>query len=76
MNLFRSEEHVHNWPQFDTATEQGILALPHLVDLFSVGHFTRRLDADYVSQGFHADEFLDALTELGKTRPYWSPDLP
>jgi hypothetical protein len=68
MNLFRSVEHVHHWPQFDTATEQGILALPHLAALLSVGHFTRRLDANHVSQGFHAGKFLEALTALGRIR--------
>ena len=73
MNLFRSEEHVRNWARFDPATEEGILSLPDLTNLFSVGHFTRRLDPDYFSRGQYADEFTAALTELGRTRPFWSP---
>ena len=73
MNLFRSEEHVLNWAGFDPVTEEGILSLPDLVDLFSVKHFTRRLDLDYFSRGLYADGFVAAVTELGKTRPFWSP---
>ena len=72
MNLFRSEEHIRNWAGFDPATEEGILALPDLVDLFSLKHFTKRLDPDYFSQGLYAGEFVAAVTELGKMRPFWS----
>ena len=74
MNLFRSEEHVRAWSQFDPATTEGILALDELAELFSVAHFTRRLDADYVSSGLHAEELLAALRERGRDRPFWSPD--
>jgi hypothetical protein len=73
MNLFRSEEHIRNWARFDPATEEGIIPLPELVDLFSVRSFTRRMDPDYFSRGMYRNEFLTALTELGKTRPFWSP---
>jgi hypothetical protein len=76
MNLFRSEEHIRNWTRFDPATEEGIIPLPDLVNLFSVKHFTRRLDPNYFSRGLYADDFLAALTELGKTRPFWSPKNP
>ena len=73
MNLFRSEEHIRTWSDFDPATEEGIIALPDLVDLFSVKHFTRRLEPDYFSRGLYAGDLLAALTKLGKTRPFWSP---
>ena len=74
MNLFQSEEHIHNWAGFDPeATEEGSLSLPDLVDLFSLKHFTRRLDPEYFSRGLYADEFVAAVTELGKTRPFWLP---
>ncbi len=73
MNLFRSEEHVHNLAGFDPATEEGIISLPDLVDLFSVNHFTKRLDPDYFSSGLYMDSFLEAVTQLGKKRPFWSP---
>ena len=73
MNLFRSEEHARRWSQFDPATGEGILTLDELVELFSVGHFTRRLDPDYMASGLHGDTFMNAVTDLGKTRPFWSP---
>ncbi|NIM99509.1 MAG: hypothetical protein GTO24_15990 [candidate division Zixibacteria bacterium] len=72
MNLFRSEEHIHNWARFDPATNERIIALPDLVNLFSVKHFTRRLDPDYFSRNLYLDDFLTAVKELGKTRPFWS----
>ena len=73
MNLFRSEEHVHNLAGFDPATEEGIISLSDLVDLFSVNHFTKRLDPDYFSSGLYMDSFLEAVTQLGKKLPFWSP---
>ena len=73
MNLFRSEEHVRNWRGFKAGTEEGVLTLPELAKVFSVGLFTRRLDSDYVSRGMYFDEFLKALEEIGKLRPSWSP---
>jgi len=76
MNLFRSEEHIRSWASFDPAAEEGIISLADLVDLFSVKHFTRRLDPDYFSRGLYAGDLLAALTELGRTRPFWSPPNP
>ncbi|MDH3682930.1 MAG: hypothetical protein OEV40_23615 [Acidimicrobiia bacterium] len=73
MNLFRSEEHVHQWSQFEPATSERILTLDDLVELFSVDHFTRRLDSHYIASGLHGDSFITAVTELGRTRSYWSP---
>jgi hypothetical protein len=72
MNLFQSEEHIHNWASFDPAANEGIIPLPDLVNLFSVKHFTRRLDPDYFSRNLYLDDFLAAVKELGKTRPFWS----
>jgi hypothetical protein len=73
MNLFRSEEHIRNWVRFDPAAEGGILPLSNLANLFSVKHFTQRLDPDYFSRGQYADDFVAVLIELGKTRTFWSP---
>jgi hypothetical protein len=74
MNLFRSEEHVRNWSGFKANTEEGIVQLPQMVEVFSGNFFTRRLEADYIS---HYKEYMgEALTvfaEVGKTRPFWSP---
>lgn len=74
MNLFRSEEHTRRWSQFDPTTVEGILPLDTLAELFSVDHFTRRLEPDYVSTGLHAESLLAALRDLATTLPFWSPD--
>jgi hypothetical protein len=74
MNLFRSEEHVRNWSGFKANTDEGIVQLPEMVGLFSGNLFTRRLDPDYISRfKEYIGETLTVLTEIGKTRPFWSP---
>jgi len=73
MNLFRSEEHIRGWSRFDPAAEQGIVPVPDLVKLFSLNMFTKRLEPDYATRSQeYAGEFLSAVAELGKTRPFWS----
>ena len=72
MNLFRSEEHIRSWSRFDKEAEQGIVPLESLVMLFSLGMFKKRLEPDYATRSrAYAKEFLDAVAELGKTRPFW-----
>jgi hypothetical protein len=72
MNLFRSEEHIRNWPGFDAATEEGIIPLEDMAKLFSGNFLRRRLDPDYVSRNKeYLDEFLAEIAELAKTRPFW-----
>jgi len=72
MNLFRSEEHVRNWSQFDTATAEGIIPLKDVLRLFSGKFFQRRLDDDWLARSteyFH--EVPATLEEIGKTGPFW-----
>ncbi|UCG09029.1 MAG: hypothetical protein JSV83_10415 [Desulfobacterales bacterium] len=72
MNLFRSEEHIRNWPRFDPDTEEGIIALDDLVKLFSGNYFRRRLDSDWVSRSRdYAREMVATFKEIGKTGPCW-----
>ena len=72
MNLFRSEEHIRNWSRFDPAAEQGIVPLADVVRLFSLDMFKKRLEPDYATRsGAYAGEFLSAVAELGKMRPFW-----
>jgi len=72
MNLFRSEEHIRNWSRFDSATEQGIVPLADLVKLFSLNMVKKRLEPDYVARcQEYVGEFLSAVAELAKTRPFW-----
>ena len=72
MNLFRSEEHIRNWPRFDSATEEGMVPLDDLVKLFSGNYFRRRMDGDWVSNSRdYAREMVETLKEIGKTGPFW-----
>jgi hypothetical protein len=77
MNLFRSEEHIRNWAQYDPAAEQGILPLENIVKIFTEKTFQRRLDSNYVS---HIKEYwgetLSVISEIAKTRPFWTPPGP
>jgi hypothetical protein len=74
MNLFRSEEHIRNWARFDPAAAEGIIRLPDLVKLFSGDFFQKRLSMEYVSRnGDYLSDFVAALIEIAKTRPFWSP---
>jgi hypothetical protein len=77
MNLFRSEEHIRNWARFDPATEEGIIALPDLVKLFSGNYFRRRLDPDWVSRSReYGREMVALFVEIGKTGPFWRRPKP
>lgn len=73
MNLFRSEEHIRNWPGYVPGTEQGLISLELLVKVFSGNFVTRRQDPDYVSNSAqYVQEFLFSLSELG---PFWASAL-
>ena len=49
------------------------MPVPDLVKLFSLNMFTKRLEPDYATRSQeYAGEFLSAVAELGKTRPFWS----
>ena len=74
MNLFRSEEHIRNWARFDPAAAEGIILLADLVKLFSGDFFQKRLSMDYVSRNRdYLGDFVAALIEIAKTRPFWGP---
>ena len=77
MNLFRSEEHIRNWTQFDPATEEGIVPLEDLVKVFSGSYFRRRMDADWVSRSReYAHEMVKTFKELGMSGPFWHTRKP
>ena len=74
MLFFRSEEHLRNWDDFTPDKEDGIVALPDLVKLFSIDFFQRRMDADYVSRvPEFMGEFFATLKDIGLTGPFWVP---
>lgn len=59
--------------ELSLSMEEGRKPLHDLVDLFSVKHFTKRLDPNCFSSGLYMDSFLEAVTQLGKKRTFWSP---
>ena len=77
MNLFRSEEHIRNWARYDPATEQGILPLQNVVNVFSGKFMQKRLDMNYASHALeYFDEVVSVISEIAKTRPFWAPPGP
>ena len=75
MNLFRSEEHVRSWLQFNPDSAEGILRLDEEVSRQSIEPRKHLLDGDYVSQWQprRPQERDEVLRRLGKTSPYWQP---
>jgi hypothetical protein len=69
MNLFRSEEHVHQWSGFKAGTEEGIIPLLGMAKAFSGNFFRRRLDTDYAS---HMREYMMEVVGALRTRgTFW-----
>ncbi len=77
MNLFRSEEHVRNWKQFDPASEDGIMPVAGFAQLFGIAMFRERLAPDYVLRLRDlAREFMPTLARLGRDVPFWQARPP
>ena len=69
MNLFRSEEHVRTWSGFKPGTEEGIIPLLDMAEVFSGSFFTRRLDTDYAS---HMQEYImEMVAALKGKGAFW-----
>ncbi len=75
MNLFRSEEHVSNWLQFNPDSTEGMLPLDEEVSLMSTESRKHALDGDFLSQWWprRAQERDQVQRRLGKTSSYWQP---
>jgi hypothetical protein len=75
MNLFRSEEHIRRWEQFDPASEDGIIALPDLWALYETESRRHLLDGDYLERWAPQrwPERREALQRIDKASPYWLP---
>jgi hypothetical protein len=72
MNLFRSEEHVKHWSQYDAESEDAIMPLADWAKVFGGPLFRNRLDDDYLSRvREYRGAFGQTLQELGKTGPFW-----
>jgi hypothetical protein len=72
MNLFRSEEHVRNWSQYDPECAEGAMPLADYVTLFSTGLFRERLQPDYLLRlPQFLPEWIATLASLGRTGAFW-----
>ncbi|PCI12920.1 MAG: hypothetical protein COB68_14430 [SAR202 cluster bacterium] len=78
MNLFRSEEHMRNWAQFNPDSADASLPLNDEVTLFSTESNKHKLDEDYISQWLpkQAGERASAAQQMGKTGPFWPGTSP
>ena len=78
MNLFRSEEHVRSWSQFNPDSTSAISTLEDEVTLFSTESNKHKLDGDYSSQWLpkQAGERASAAQQMGKTGPFWPGTSP
>lgn len=72
MHLFRSEEHLRNWVDFDPQTEDGMMPMTDLMKWFSLDMFKKRLEPDYITKSaVYFGDFVKPLLEMGKTQPFW-----
>ena len=78
MNLFRSEEHVRSWSQFNPDSTSAISTLEDEVTLFNIESNKHKLDGDYISQWLpkQAGERASAAQQMGKTSPFWPGTSP
>jgi hypothetical protein len=65
MNLFRSEDHAHNWDRYDEAMESTLRPVAEWADIFSNPFFRERLRPDYISW-MRSEAGREAFTELRK----------
>jgi len=72
MNLFRSEEHVRDWTQYDAGSADGTMPLRAYAQLFGGGMFRERLAPDYLPRIPQlAGEWVATLIKLGRTGAFW-----
>jgi hypothetical protein len=77
MNLFRSEEHVRRWADFDPASTDGIKPVRDLAKAFGGPIFTERLKEDYVRRvQERMPGLLQDLDRLGGGSPFWQMPAP
>ena len=78
MNLFRSEEHVRSWSQFNPESTSAISPLKEEVIYFGLESNKHKLDDDYISQWAPKlpDERAEAAQALGKSGLFWPGTSP
>jgi hypothetical protein len=74
MNLFRSEEHLKNWSQYDPISADSIMPVADWAQAFSGPLHKNRLEPDYLSRvKEYASEMFLLLRKLGKEGSFWTP---
>jgi hypothetical protein len=74
MNLFRSEEHVRNWPEFQAETEAGILSLIDAMAIMSTPRMSERFNGRYISTVQDTlPQFVERLLQVTDNEPFWDP---
>jgi hypothetical protein len=64
MNLFRSEESVRSWTDFEVKTEKSIKPVMEWAAMFQARLFQRRLDDDFVEKSEeYTNKVLSSLAE-------------
>ena len=78
MNLFRSEEHIRNWAQFNPDSADASLPLNDEVTVFSTEAAKHRLGGNFISQWLpgQSGEIGEAAQRLDKTGPFWPGTSP
>jgi hypothetical protein len=72
MGLFRSEEHVKNWVDYDLAAEEAIMPVANWAQCFAIPACRTRLEPDTLTrQQSFGDELLGVLANFGLTGPRW-----
>jgi hypothetical protein len=72
MNLFRSEEHVKGWSEYDPISEESIMPVADWTYAVGSKLFSRRLDLDYLEKvDSYWGDFFDRLAELGREGSFW-----
>jgi hypothetical protein len=75
MNLFRSEEHVKDWSDYNPVSAESIMSLSNWAKAFSGPLHRNRLQSDYLSRTKeYASQLILALQKLGKAGPFWTPE--
>jgi hypothetical protein len=74
MNLFRSEEHVKSWSQYDPVSAEAIIPVATWAMAFSGPFFRKRLEPDYLSRAEeYMGELIAFLQQAGLTSSFWMP---
>jgi len=74
MGLFRSEEHVRNWSDFQPDSEESIMPLRDWAECMATPACRTRLQPDTLErQVTYGTELLEMLDHFGRNGERWRP---